>query len=182
MGGSQRGSGPVCSNCRIPDVSLTRARKRKANEIFELGINRRAAPVERLKTRYQTFLQRILVASSRDIPEDEPLLPSRSGGRSVLGQVATPSLSGATQLASSTRTSRAPNGAKMTIFSDDDGKKSRDDAPGEWADLGTRDERRKENVQEATSWKGETMPQKGSMPRTPKVEVFRDAVGPPCLP
>lgn len=156
--------------------SLTNS-KRKADDIYQLGINRSAAPVERLKTRHKAFLQRILVASSRDIPDDEPLAPSRSAGRSVLGQVATPStISGAVQLAPSTRLSRAPNGAKMGIFTDEPGHRGQDDAPGEWGDFGTRDDRRKENTVEATPWKGETLPQKGVAPRTPKVEVFRDMV------
>jgi len=151
-------------------------RKKKTDEIYQLGIHRRAAPVERLKKRHRDFLQRILVASSRDIPDDEPLVPARSAGRSILGQVATaPTISGSVQLAPSTRLSRAPNGAKMGVFSDESGR-GQDDAPGEWADFGTRDDRRKENTVEATTWKGETLPQKGVAPRTPKVEVFRDMV------
>lgn len=144
-----------------------------------LGLARRAAPVERLKVRHQQFLQRILVSSSQDIPEDEPqpLVPTRSGGRSVLGQVATgPSISGATQLAPSNRLSKAPNGAKMDIFVDGPGRGGQDDSPSEWAEFGTRDGRRKENVVESTPWKGETMPQRGVKPRTPKPEVFRDVV------
>jgi checkpoint serine/threonine-protein kinase len=64
----------------------------------------------------------------------------------------------------------------MGIFVDEPGHRGQDDAPGEWSDLGTRDERRKENVVEATPWKGETLPQKGVAPRTPKVEVFMDIV------
>lgn len=126
-------------------------------------------------------MQRILVASSRDIPDDEPLAPVRSGGRAILGQVAAASsaISGAVQLAPSTRLSRAPNGAKMGIFTDEPGHRGQDDAPGEWADFGTRDERRKENTVEATPWKGETLPQKGVAPRTPKLEVFRDMVSLP---
>jgi checkpoint serine/threonine-protein kinase len=151
-------------------------RKKKTDEIYQLGIHRRAAPVERLKKRHHDFLQRILVASSRDIPDDEPLIPARSAGRSILGQVATAAaISGSVQLAPSTRLSRAPNGAKMGVFSDESGR-GQDDAPGEWADFGTRDERRKENTVEATAWRGETLPQKGVAPRTPKVEVFRDMV------
>jgi hypothetical protein len=66
----------------------------------------------------------------------------------------------------------------LEVFSDESGQRSENDAPGEWGDLGTRDERKKENTVEATSWKGETLPQKGVAPRTPKVEVFRDVV---CL-
>lgn len=162
-----------------PNVSsrLTQFRKKKADEIFRLGLARRAGPVERLKLRHEQFLQRILVASSHDIPEDEVLVPSRSGGRSVLGQVATtPSISGAVQLAPSNRLSKSSNGAKMDIFVDSAGKSGQDDGPSEWADLGSRDTRRKENTIESTPWKGETMPQKGAAPRTPKPEVFKDVV------
>jgi checkpoint serine/threonine-protein kinase len=69
----------------------------------------------------------------------------------------------------------------MGIFVDEPGHRGQDDAPGEWGDFGTRDERRKENTVEATPWKGETLPQKGVAPRTPKVEVFRDMVRFICL-
>ena len=84
-------------------------------------------------------------------------------------------ISGAVQVAPSTRLSRAPNGHKMEVFSDTRG--SNDDGErGEWADLGTRDGRRKENTVEATPWKGETLPQKKTVQRTPKLEVFKDSV------
>jgi len=67
----------------------------------------------------------------------------------------------------------------MEIFSDVTGQPD-DATPGEWADLGTRDNRRKENSIEAGPWKGETLPQSAARgriaPRTPKVEVFKDSV------
>lgn len=68
----------------------------------------------------------------------------------------------------------------MDIFVDGPGRGGQDDSPSEWADLGTRDGRRKENVVESTPWKGETMPQRGMTPRTPKLEVFRDMVSLPA--
>jgi checkpoint serine/threonine-protein kinase len=64
----------------------------------------------------------------------------------------------------------------MDIFVDSAGKSGQDDGPSEWAELGSRDARRKENTIESTPWKGETMPQKGAAPRTPKPEVFKDVV------
>ena len=64
----------------------------------------------------------------------------------------------------------------MDIFVDGAGKSGQDNGPSEWAELGTRDARRKENTIESTPWKGETMPQKGAAPRTPKPEVFKDVV------
>lgn len=155
------------------------SRKKKADEIYRLGINRRAAPVERLRSRHHAFLARIMAPPGGEIPEDDLISSSsRPSSRSILGQVAsTPSssLSGATQLAPSTRVSRPNNGSKMEIFADTGGDAQHDPA-GEWADFGTRDGRRKENVIEATPWKGETLPQKRIAPRTPKMEVFKDTV------
>lgn len=68
----------------------------------------------------------------------------------------------------------------MEIFSDEKGA-NEDSSAGPWADLGTRDGRRKENVVEAGPWKGEVLPQSAARnriaPRTPKVEVFKDEQG-----
>jgi checkpoint serine/threonine-protein kinase len=77
------------------------------------------------------------------------------------------------------RVSKGTNGSKMEIFADD-GRGGEDDAPGEWAEFGTRDGRRKENTVEAGTWKGETLPQSAARlrvaPRTPRIEVFKEAV------
>nr|XP_019043872.1 BUB protein kinase [Kwoniella bestiolae CBS 10118]OCF22802.1 BUB protein kinase [Kwoniella bestiolae CBS 10118] len=157
-------------------------RRKKADEIYRLGIARKASPPDRLKNRHKQFLERIMAPPSGVVPDDEPSTssaPTRTPGRSILGQVATASTSvaGASQLAPSLRVASKGNGSKMEIFSDDQGR-SEDTAPGEWADFGTRDARRKENTVEATAWKGETLPQSASRgrtaPRTPKVEVFKD--------
>ena len=169
----------VC-NFRLVSCSPLIIRKKKADEVYRLGIARKAAPIERLKSRYEAFLARLMVHSSNEIPDDDPsAVPARSSARSVLGQVGGPasssSISGATQLAPSTRLSKAANGSKMEIFSDATGHG--DDGPAaEWSDFGTRDGRRKENTIEATAWKGETLPQKRVAPRTPKLEVFKDSV------
>ncbi|ORX40462.1 hypothetical protein BD324DRAFT_574984 [Kockovaella imperatae] len=148
-------------------------RKKKSDDIYRLGIHRKAAPVDRLKNRHQAFLARIMAPPSGVVPDDEP----ERSTRAVLGQTETgPSLiSGAVQLAPSTRLSRAPNGHKMEIFTDS-GASGDDGERGEWADLGTRDDRRKENTVEATPWKGETLPQKRAAQRTPKLEVFKDSL------
>jgi checkpoint serine/threonine-protein kinase len=124
--------------------------------------------------RYKAFLQRTLAAGAASIPEDEDL-PVRTPGRAVLGTVST----------SARSTQQAPraikdNGAKLAVFSDDQAGPSGSSEPSEWAELGTRDDRRKENNIEAGPWKGETLPQSAARsrvaPRTPKVEVFQDGV------
>ncbi|KAK8853458.1 hypothetical protein IAR55_004165 [Kwoniella newhampshirensis] len=157
-------------------------RRKKADEIYRIGIARKASPVDRLKTRHKQFLERIMAPPSGVVPEDDSVVaaPARTPGRSILGHVATASTSvtGATQLAPSLRTSSKNNGSKMEIFADDGAKGAEDPAPGEWAEFGTRDGRRKENTVEAGPWKGETLPQSTARgrvtPRTPKVEVFKD--------
>ncbi len=158
-------------------------RRKKADEIYRLGIARKAAPLERLKGRHQAFLERLMMSATDSIPDDEPsLAPAPTSARSVLGSAT--SVSGATQLAPSNRLSKSANGAKMEIFSDAAGT-GEDAVPGEWADLGTRDGRRKENTVEAGPWKGETLPQSAARgriaPRTPKVEVFKDSVRPAII-
>jgi checkpoint serine/threonine-protein kinase len=70
----------------------------------------------------------------------------------------------------------------MAVFADGDEPAEAAEG-GVWADFGTRDSRRKENVVEATPWKGEVMPQSASKrmaPRTPKLEVFKDTVSFAC--
>ncbi len=125
------------------------------------------------------------MAVNGQIPEDEPVNPAatRTPGRAILGQSASgpasTSVAGATQLAPSLRQGTKNNGSKMAIFADNGGAGEAAEA-SEWADFGTRDGRRKENMVEATPWKGETMPQSAAKlrvaPRTPKIEVFKEVV------
>ena len=73
-------------------------------------------------------------------------------------------------------TSKAPNGALFAVFSDE-GKKDENGQTSGWEDLGTRDSRRRENVKEATAWKGETLSMStGSSFGGERLEVFRDEV------
>ncbi|KAL1407356.1 protein kinase [Vanrija albida] len=156
-------------------------RKKKADDVYRLGLARKAAPVERLKNRHQAFLTRIMAPPSGAIPDDDPAPAAPTPARAVLGQVGRGglgggSVSGATPGSSSSRISKGTNGSKIAIFSDESGAAEAPE-PTPWDDFGTRDGRRKENVVEATPWKGETLPQKGRVaPRTPKLEVFKDNV------
>lgn len=150
-------------------------RKKKADEVYRLGIARRAAPLERLKNRHAAFLTRIMAPSSADIPEDDPT-PPPSNRRAVLGAVGGLAPTSTQQTPAGSR-SRGPNGSKIEVFSDAAGRSDPDHTP--WEDFGTRDGRRKENTIDAVPWKGETLPQSASRhrvaPRTPKIEVFKDA-------
>lgn len=148
-------------------------RKKKADEVYRLGIARRAAPMERLRNRHQAFLQRIMAPPSGEVPDDDPPLVAPKQ-RSVLGQVVGGMSTPAVTPGSSRP--RANNGSKMEIFSDEGAREDPENTP--WEEFGTRDGRRKENTIEAGPWKGETLPQSAARnriaPRTPKIEVFKD--------
>ncbi|TIC11287.1 hypothetical protein E3Q14_02333 [Wallemia mellicola] len=137
-----------------------RGHHQKAKEIYELGINRKAQPTERLKKRYEDFKVRLAnappLAGQSSLPKKGIL-----GSSSVAGPTASTSASGSS--------SAAP---RMAIFSEDDSENA---SGGAWERFGSRDDRRKENVVEKTSMKGETIQQgKPITPKAEKVPIFSD--------
>jgi checkpoint serine/threonine-protein kinase len=120
--------------------------KKKADDVYRLGIARKAAPIERLKNRHTAFLTRIMAPPSGQVPDDDPApapTPSASQ-RNALGQRSGSSgLAGATTQASGSRsTSTARNGAKMMVFTEDAGAPAEQPETTPWDDFGTRDGRR----------------------------------------
>lgn len=148
----------------------------QADEVFRLGINRKAQPLKRLQTSYQNHKNRAAgieeeVSSDRPAPgrvalatRSGPLAqtqPASSGPKTLLGQPL------------------PNNGAKIDVFSDQARSvSSLDQREGEWQDMGTREGNRKENFLEAMPWKGEVLKQDRSKvaARTPKMSVFSDTV------
>lgn len=127
----------------------------KAKEIYELGISRKAQPTERLRKRYDDFKVRMANAP----PSTTSALPKKGilGSSAIAPATATPS------------TSSAP---RMAIFNEDDPEPG---SSGAWDRFGSRDDRRKENVVEKTSMKGETIQQgKTITPKAEKVAIFSD--------
>ncbi|TIA87156.1 hypothetical protein E3P99_03346 [Wallemia hederae] len=127
----------------------------KAKEIYELGISRKAQPTERLKKRYDDFNVRMANAP----PSASSSLPKKG----ILGS------STIAPAAATASTSSAP---RMAIFSEDDAEPG---SSGAWERFGSRDDRRKENVVEKTSMKGETIQQgKAVTPKAEKIAIFSD--------
>lgn len=157
----------------LPDHS----RRQKADQIYQLGIARRAAPLDRLKKRYQSFTSRMLVAPPLPTPPPEAPTPSSStssdAARTILG-------AGAKSLSKTPTTAggRENGGRLFNVFSDGDAAEAGTATEGQWEDLGTVKSRQRENVEEAVSWTGETMPMKGGGPvvKPLGLEVFRDEV------
>ncbi|KAG8690730.1 hypothetical protein FRC11_009475 [Ceratobasidium sp. 423] len=165
--------------------TLERGRNmRKADEIYQLGIARKAKPLKRLQQRYEEFQKRMLAApagSSADADEVMAPAPPAPTARKVLGERTKPASSADSDpfvVSSSSRASN--NGARIPVFRDGDQPESGIQT-NEWADVGTRDSRRKENHSDGKSWQGETLPQLKHgvfTPKTPKIEVYRDTEDP----
>ncbi|KAH7341664.1 Mad3/BUB1 homology region 1-domain-containing protein [Rhizoctonia solani] len=158
---------------------------RKADEIYQLGIARKAKPLKRLQQRYEEFQKRMLAApagSSADVDEVMAPAPPVPTARKVLGERTKPASSADSDpFVVSASSSRANNnGARIPVFRDADQPESGIQT-NEWADVGTRDSRRKENHSDGKSWQGETLPQLKHgvfTPKTPKIEVYRDTEDP----
>ncbi|KAK4054049.1 protein kinase [Microbotryomycetes sp. JL221] len=164
-------------------VLENKGRTTEADKVYTLGIHRKAMPLDRLKRRYKEFQERMLNAPPPGTIS-QPSSPARQASASSSG--ARPILGGA-GASSSTRpqpaiakSSSATNGASaFAIFRDTSGSASHSEG-SQWDDLGTVKSRRRENEQEATAWKGETLPMSGHATSRSafKLEVFRDADAP----
>lgn len=147
-----------------------------ADEIFRLGINRKAQPLKRLQTNYQSHKNRAAgieeeqtsqQTAERPVQVARVALATRSGSQSQPSSSSVPK----------TLLGQPLNGAKLDVFSDQ-ARAGLDQREGEWQDMGTREGNRKENFLEAMPWKGEVMKQDKSKmtPRAPKMSVFSDTV------
>lgn len=178
-------------------ISLT-----AADKIYNLGIARRAQPLERLKKRRDAFQARMLLprpaASHTEDPSSSSLRTSATTAqRSILGGSSTgPAFRGTTATQATTKAALPNNGATaFAVFKDG----SSDSASGStanalasqegWTDFGTNASRKRENERPAVPWKGETLPVYRDVPAenavggtsrpvslssSMKFEVFRD--------
>ncbi|KAJ3131425.1 hypothetical protein HDU90_008299 [Geranomyces variabilis] len=172
----------------------------EAEEIFRLGINRSAQPLEKLQQKYKDFLQQPRSYSTPAADDAElgstasdsttshptavrrPALAPRTAPRAAARQ---PSVSQHQQQPKTTASTNSRS--KIQVYQD---RTDRESAPqlaarvmptattaNEWGDYGTVASRRKENVKEATRWTGATLPQKAaatSSSRGTRIEVYQD--------
>ena len=160
-------------------------RTSEADEVFLLGINRQAEPVDRLKTKHTEFQKRLMTSLAVP-PEEAPtpavskrpaLATSKSSHKSKAG-----SISGGLPSSSSLPIQPRPN-ARPQVFVDPDGSEGRAVQVEEavsFPDVGTRKTRIKENVKEVSKMSGATLKQAGKSKRVassgaaPKFVPFRD--------
>lgn len=158
----------------------------QAEEVYMLGIQREARPVERLVRKFGEFQKRYeqrtqdAGPSSPALPAVRPALaakidPFASSASSSIN----PQASQAAPAASSSQKTRSGK-QKMAIFSDADaaspGQPAIADQKKGWNSIGSLSERRKENRIEAKPWVGETLKVAKKAGPSEKLTIFRDQV------
>ncbi|KAJ2668600.1 protein kinase [Coemansia spiralis] len=193
---------------------------RKADEVYQLGIARKAQPLARIQRRYNDFQRRLVAQTMRDVDTQQQhteeqgaqsssntlpamqgrldaandennapghsnrtMLGTKRSGRSVRSAAANTLPASQRGLSNQASASAAPAAsrpnARIAVFSDPDGRASgnivhsRSSSGGggtqgaeaglsgtPWLDIGSDEGRRKENIPEATSWRGQTLEQR----------------------
>lgn len=151
----------------------------QAEEVYQMGIQNTARPVERLVRKFGEFQRRrqalpqvVQEPSSPAMPTVRPALAAKLDPFTVASPTA------ADPQAQSRAGPTAAKKSKLEIFSDDGQVPqlpSTDSSRG-WENIGTLAERRKENVVGAQPWLGETI--KSTTPRVGamKMPIFKDQV------
>jgi checkpoint serine/threonine-protein kinase len=159
----------------------------QAEEIYKLGIEREARPAERLLRKFGEFQKRL---EARPQIGEEPSSPALPTTRPALVAKLDP-FALSTPPASDPQAQRLPTAIggsstsrsgrqKLAVFSDADapvstGKSATGDTSKGWDNIGTIQDRKKENTMEARPWAGETL-KVGKKATGPKMMVFKDVV------
>ncbi|KZT65292.1 hypothetical protein DAEQUDRAFT_814365 [Daedalea quercina L-15889] len=174
------------------------SRRAEADEVYLLGIARKASPLERLENKHREFQKRMMASINLSPPANEPpaASSSSSSGRPALAEAASSSSSTARTRASRSGSTRAPPGGdifspsvnptpaarpngRIPIFVDPSGDAENDpEQAAPWPELGTRTARIKENIPEVRKAQGTTLRQSGRTARsgggTSRIAVYRD--------
>lgn len=160
----------------------------QAEEVYKLGIEREARPVQRLVRKFGEFEQR---RAQQPDAEDAPSSPALPTVRPALAAKIDP-FGAAARAAADPQAARPnmgvggqsskPGKAKLAVFSDasSDADASAMSKMGEgakgWDTIGSLADRKKENVVGAKPWVGETLTTQVKKSSGPKMSVFRDPV------
>lgn len=156
----------------------------QADEVYRLGVDREARPVERLARKFSEFQQRY-ENRTQDSGPSSPALPAvRPALAAKVDPFASTSASTDPQAQQPTPVGGAPKSKsgkpKMAIFSDD-GAANEPALGGQtkgWDSIGSLRDRKKENTMEAKPWAGETLKAGKKSGPTQKMAIFRDEVSP----
>lgn len=156
----------------------------QAEEVYKLGIEREARPVQRLIRKFGDFEKRRAHQPEAGDEPGSPALPSVrpalmakvdpfAAPRPVDPQAPRPNMGVGGP-------SAKPAKSKLAIFSDADSAQPAmpptGGSPKGWDTIGSLEDRKKENVVEARPWVGETLQTSVKKSNGPKMAIFRDPV------
>lgn len=157
----------------------------QAEEVYKLGIEREARPVQRLVRKFKEFEERLAQQpehidepSSPALPTMRPALAAKTDPFGASSRPADPQ---APRQTGGVGGAPKPGKAKLAVFSDAGAEPSAMSSRGAgskgWDTIGSMQDRKKENTVEATPWVGETLKAGGkkSVPAA-KMSVFKDPV------
>lgn len=157
----------------------------QAEEVYKLGIEREARPVQRLLRKFKEFEERLAgqpdAAAEPSSPALPTMRPALAAKMDPFGAGSRPTDPQAQRQASgaSACTSK-PAKSKLAVFSDADAKppalSARVEGSKGWDTIGSLADRKKENAMEPKPWVGETLKAGGKKATAPKMAVFRDTV------
>jgi checkpoint serine/threonine-protein kinase len=155
----------------------------QAEEVYNLGVERDARPVERLVRKYGEFQHRF---ESRPQEVQEPTSPALPAVRPALAAKMDPFAHASPSSADPQAQSQARAGAsaprsgkqKLAIFSDGDepAKAGSSGSMEGWDSIGSLADRKKENKAEARPWVGETLKVGKKNAGVQKMMIFKDEV------
>ncbi|KAF2273908.1 uncharacterized protein EI97DRAFT_423203 [Westerdykella ornata] len=162
----------------------TAGRWKQAEEIYALGIEREARPVERLIRKYGEFQHRY-ESRPHDAPEpSSPALPTLRPALAAKVDAFGPAPAETqTQNRGGLGTATTRSGKpKLAIFSDaeEPAKAASAGTPRGWDSIGTLADRKKENKMEARPWAGETLQVGKKNTGVQKMMVFKDGTESKC--
>ncbi|MCJ1473398.1 hypothetical protein MMC13_002049, partial [Lambiella insularis] len=158
----------------------------QSEEVYKLGIEREARPAERLLRKFGEYQQR---AEQRSRDADEPSSPALPTVRPALvakldpfalstPRAADPQAQRLPSTISASSDSRAGR-QKLAIFADADTStplnvSATGDSSKGWDNIGSIQERKKENTVQARPWAGETLKISKKLSGAPKMMIFKD--------
>lgn len=158
-------------------------RWKQAEEVYNLGIDKEARPMERLIRKYGEFQHRF---ESRPQEGPEPSSPALPTIRPALAAKIDPYSHASAASPDPQAQSRASAGksasksgkAKLAIFSDGDEPQKPDSSGSSkgWDSIGSIADRKKENTAEARPWVGETLKVGKKNSGVQKMMIFKDEV------
>ena len=152
----------------------------QAEEVYSMGIDKEARPVERLVRKYGEFQHRFENRPQQTAEPTSPALPKmRPALAAKLDPFATEPVDPQPQSRTQTGSKPSKSGKpKLAVFSDGDEAPTpgSSGSPAGWDSIGSLADRKKENTPDKRSWVGETLKVGKKNTGVQKMMIFKDGV------